>query len=796
MNVITTADPAPGNGELHLLGRIFKQHLKGYTGDCEQPQVPRPQQAELLSRFCGLLRQLSALMHVSGAERSEEGLDSVLVRLMIIISNAVEADRSTLFLYDSESDELFSRVAEGDLCEEIRMPAWRGIAGTVFRSGTPIYITDAYTDPRFNPEIDEQTGYRTRGVLCVPLRNWDEQIIGVTEVLNKHNGKFGPEDQALVEALTSHAAAALESMQLYENIQRALRDETRLLGITMALSSELNLDTLLSKIMSITSDVLEADRSTLLLYDEESGELRSKVAEGLEIRHIRIAADSGIAGSVFQSGQLINIADAYADTRFNGEIDRSTGYRTQSVLCVPVMTRSSRCIGIIQVLNKKGGPFTTRDEKRLKALSAQAGIAIENARLFEDVLNARNYSESILSSLSNGVVTLDTQRRIIKANPAALRVLRSGIEAIRGVACSEVFADQNPWILDLLDKVEHSRKSEMMLDADLHVPGDTSVAVNVNAEPLIDVEKRSTGYMLIMEDITTEKRMKSTMARYMSRELSERLLEAGESILEGQAQQVTVLFSDIKNFTGMTETLGARGTVSVLNEYFSEMVDLVFEHGGMLDKYIGDAIMAVFGTPFPGIRDAENAVTVAIEMVRTLREFNRRRMLAGEEPIENRLGIATGEVIAGSIGSSRRMDYTVIGHNVNLASRLEGANKFYGTQILMTESTRRALQGNYRVRELDLVQVKGSSTPVSIFEILDGRDETEFPHPDELLRAFASGLSLYRERQWRAAAACFRDALCLWPGDGPSRLYLNRCDYYEQNPPAEDWDGVWALTHK
>ena len=779
---------------------LVSQILEHRLGDKEDANltstISSNERAGLIRRFIEVIRQLSALMRISEQTGAKPSLNAVLDQMMKVITQALHADRSTLFLFDHETHELFSRIAGEQLTREIRFSRSQGIAGKVFDTGQPLIINDVYSDPQFHRDIDQETGYRTKSILCIPVRNWDNKLIGVTEVLNKHEGDFDLEDQAFLEALTSHAAAALESMQLYESIEKALHDEAQLLDITTALSSELQLDALLVKIMNITTEVLEADRSTLLLYDTETGELCSKVAQGLNNDIIKIPAHAGIAGTVFSTGDTINIPDAYADDRFNPQVDRITGYSTHSILCVPVITHAAETIGIIQVLNKRGGPFKDRDEKRLRALASQAAIAIENARLFESALNARNYGESVLQSLSNGVITLNAQHKIIKINPAACRILGTQSDVVRGRSWKSLFGPPNPWIREALYRVERQQRSASAMDVELTTGDGKRLSVNLKVEPLVDVKRRRIGFILVLEDITEEKRVKSTMARYMSHEVAEKLLETNDSILGGQAQDVTILFSDIRDFTGIAEHLGAQDTVAMLNEYFSEMAESVFRHGGILDKYIGDSIMALFGTPFAGPNDADHAVDAAVDMVRSLCRFNQRRALAGDNPIDIRLGISTGEVIAGNIGSPRRMDYTVIGHTVNVASRVESANTYYGTQILITDATMEKLKKPFLMRELDFVRVKGSRTPVAIYEILEGRDSGEYPRAEAMIEAFEIGLHRYRERRWMDAASAFQQALDIWPGDHPSSLFLNRCVRYSKSPPGANWDRVWTMTGK
>ena len=788
-----TAPDKSAVDDIQTLSQIFEQRLQKSAADGGE-DISIGERTELIAKFGDLLRRLSSLMKMTD-EAQEDGtavsLDTVLERLMGIITDALDAERSTLFLYDRDTDELFSRIAQGELIDEIRVHRAEGIAGWVFSNGEAIIIDDAYADDRFNPEVDRHTGFRTRSILCAPVRNWENRIIGVAEVLNSTEGTFNQEDVAVLEALTGHAAAALESSQLYESVEKALHDEAQLLGVTAALSSELQLDVLLDKIMSITTVVLDADRSTLFLYDHRANELWSQVAEGVDLKEIRIPADAGIAGSVFVTGETVNIPDAYKDDRFNPAVDKATGYKTKSILCMPVVTNEGKTIGVTQVLNKIGGPFGPRDEKRLQALGAQAAIALENARLFEDVLNERNYSESILRSLSNGVITLDAEHRIIKVNQAASRILSVDSSSLENELI-EAVVGENRWVLDSLSRVQTSGEQDMTLDADVVLDGGDSVSVNLTIDRLHDVKGEPIGFILIFEDITSEKRVKSTMARYMDRELADRLLEGGD--LAGTTQEASVLFSDIRDFTGLAERLGARDTVSMLNDYFSEMVDVVQSHRGMLDKYIGDAIMAVFGTPFPGDNDADNAVAAAVEMIAKLRQFNRERTLQGLPPIDIRVGVNTGEVVAGNIGSPKRVDYTVIGDSVNLASRLESANKFYGTNIMISESSLRALKTvDQPVRELDWIQVKGRDEPVAVYEIYEEQEDVS---TDALLEAYAAGLQNYRERRWDEACENFRRALAVRSNDHPSEVFLERSEHYRTQPPGDDWSGVWVMTQK
>ncbi|MCA9522866.1 MAG: GAF domain-containing protein [Myxococcales bacterium] len=748
--------------------------------------------------FLDFMRKFSALVIAMHRASHTMTLDVLLARTIDIATGAVDADRGALFLNDPMTDELYSYAVKGELTSEIRIPNSAGIAGQVFTSGEPLLIDDAYADDRFNKEIDKESGYHTRTIICAPIRTpQSPEVIGVIQLLNKRGDRpFDAGDLSLLREITTVTASALRNAQMVDFLQRAKEEEELLLEVTTAISQELQLQPLLQLIMDASNRLLDADRSTLFVYDKKTDQLWSQVATGDDTREIRIPASSGIAGSVFRSGETINIRDAYADSRFNQAIDRKTGYHTRSILCMPVRNKHAETIGVFQVLNKLDGPFSVRDEQRLAAFSAQVSIALENAKLFDDVLAMKNYNEAILQSLSNGVVTLDGEGVVSKVNDAASRILRSEPARIEGRRAADIVGARNTWILEHLDRTTESQSAENTPDTELVLPNGDTVAVNLTTVPLADHKKRPIGSMIVLEDITEEKRLRSTMARYMTREIAEKLLESGAESLGGKFHEATVFFSDIRDFTTLSERIGPQATVAMLNDYFTVMVDVVLDNGGILDKFIGDSIMAVFGAPFSSGEDADRAVRSAIEMLRSLREFNDERVAQNLDPVGMKVGVNSDAIISGNIGSPKRMDYTVIGDGVNLAARLEGANKYYGTNILISGFTHAALTASYVQREVDVIRVKGKLQPVAVFEILDYHDEQSFPHRDEVLQIYAEGLELYRGRRFEQACEAFRSALSRNPNDVPSRLHLERSQASIRTPPPAEWDGVWVMTSK
>ena len=782
-----------------LLNRVFDHRLQQSDIRRILDSLSQSDRAVFLDKISETFERFTALLEVSNRLADSLSLDVLFQRLVTLTTEALRADRGTIFLNDRKSNELFSRVAmggEGETMREIRFPNHLGIAGSVFTSGVPLLIPDAYADERFNPEIDKKTGYRTRNILTSPIKNKFGTPVGVIQILNKLDGDFQESDLSMLEAMGAQASSALIKAQLYEEVERSRKEEKELFEITKAISTEIHLVPLIQKIMATTTTILEADRSTLFVNDPKTGELWAMVAEGVGTREIRFPNHLGIAGAVFTTGETANIPDAYADPRFNQEVDRKTGYKTDTILCMPVFNKDGRAIGVIQSLNKKDGPFTQKDEERVRAFSAQAAIAIENARLFEDVLRMKNYNESIIESMSSGMIAFDDELRAEKCNAVALRLLGQDEEDLLERRVEDIFAGESGWVAETVGRVMKHGDPDMALDTEIILPGGAVLSVNVTTLPLVNAKDVVTGTLLVFEDISGEKRLRGTLARYMTKEVADQLMEAGESELGGQMKPVTIFFSDIRSFTTLSETLGAQETVSMLNDYFTDMVDILFEHGGILDKYIGDAIMAVFGAPFPSGRDADQAVHAAVDMMRALREFNADRTTSGRPPLDIGIGLNTAEVVVGNIGSDKRMDYTVIGDGVNLASRLEGANKVYGSNILISEFTRRELKDDYVLREADLIRVKGKTEPVAIFEVLDHHDELSFPNLDASLASFRAGYCAYQGGEFAEALAAFDRCASLNPADRTALLYVRRCREFLKNPPPGKWNGVCVFQSK
>ena len=754
------------------------------------------------------LTKTQLLLEINKKIAGIKNLSEILWTIIDFVTENVNGDRGSLFLNDKETNELYSRVAQGELTREIRILNTVGIAGAIFNSKQGEIIHDVYSDKRFNKEVDQETGYKTKNMICSPVKTVDGRIIGVIQVLNKKKGRFTKDNLNFVDAIATQAAVSIQNAQNNEFFQKKRAQEMEFVSIVSDVTAEIDLSALLKRVMEEATRMLNADRATLFLNDEKTSELFSRVAMGEGIGEIRLPNTAGIAGSVFTSGKTMNIPYAYADLRFNPSFDKQTGYFTRSILCVPVSNKNGKVIGCTQVLNKKGGKFTEEDESRLKAFTQQVAIALENAKLFDDVSKSRKYNESMLSSMSNGVITIDDEGKIVTCNRSGLKIFKTLEKNILNSKSEDFFRGKNSWIEEKIKIIKETKEPDIIMDAEIEIldpetEKNEKISVNLTILPLINEdsdgrtdEKNSfLGILLMIEDISSEKRMKSTMSRYMDPGIADQLLEDGGDIMGGQDTTATLLFSDLRSFTNITESLGAQGTVKLLNEYFEIMVECITEQGGMLDKFIGDAIMAAFGLPISHEDDEDRGVKAGINMISRLWKWNELREKDGKPPLDMGLGLNTDKIVAGNIGSQKRMDYTMIGDGVNLAARLESACKQYNARILISDFTFKKLKGTYRIRNIDDVVVKGKTEPIGVYEVLDYHNDTTFPNLMDVVNHFNEGRKKYKTGNFNDAINSFTECIKANENDNLAKTYIDRCNQLIKENPKE-WDGVWVMKSK
>ena len=306
-------------------------------------------------------------------------------------------------------------------------------------------------------------------------------------------------------------------------------------------------------------------------------------------------------------------------------------------------------------------------------------------------------------------------------------------------------------------------------------------------------------YRALVEE-KEKRKVRSAFGQYLSPEVIRRLL-LNPQLVEPRKTEITVMFSDIRGFTTISEKLDAQELALFLNGYLSDMTRIVFDTRGTLDKYIGDAVMAFWGAPYEDGQHAVQACTAALEMMKRVRELQKQWAAQGKPLLDIGVGLNSGVASVGNMGSALRYGYTALGDAVNLSSRLEGLNKDYGTHIIVNDSTYSAAKdAGFFFRELDLIRVKGKLQPVTIYELIGRYSELQqgglLTDVQGRGRAFNEARKLYRQRRWPEAQSAFQAVLDRWSNDGPSILYMKRCQEYLADEPLPNWDGVFTMTHK
>ncbi|MBW4561354.1 MAG: GAF domain-containing protein [Mojavia pulchra JT2-VF2] len=825
----------------------------------------------LLDFITAEFQQFLRAIDLINNEALETMLEKVLEAITLKIGQILQAEHTAIFLVDHDKGQLWSKLPQDNSQKflEIRTPITVGIPGHVASTGQYLNISETSTHPLFSPELEKQMGYKIRNLLCMPVISSKNQTVAVVQLANKAADiPFNQDDEERFRDFASSIGIILESCQSFYVAARNQRGATALLRATQTLGQSLDLEATLQIVMEQARILMQADRSTLFLYRKEMGELWTKVAavDGNKLIEIRMSSNRGIVGYVASTGQAVNIPDAYKDPRFDPTTDKKTGYVTRNILCLPVFNSANELIGVTQLINKQQSSFTASDEEFMRAFNIQAGIALENARLFENVLLEKQYQKDILQSLSDAVISTDMKGRIVTINDAALELLgfpvREANTKTHKLLWEKNLLGRLVWevvpIENLQMRLEDSLKTgakhyvpEQSLtvgvyqvknleyrvisetqdleiktqhyilavrdrtNPDFFIPWNQPLtpqlnflsasevqklerSINLTVNPLTNPEGGVRGGLVVLEDISREKRMKNTMSRYLTPHVAEQVMALGEdTLMVGERKDVTILFSDIRGYTTLTENLGAAEVVRLLNQYFETMVEAVFNFEGTLDKFIGDALMAVFGAPLPLTENhAWRAVQSALDMRLRLAEFNQRRIIQAQPQIHIGIGISSGEVVSGNIGSHKRMDYTVIGDGVNLSSRLEGVTKEYGCDIILSEFTYQLCSDRIWARQLDKIRVKGKYQAVNIYELIGDRTTPLDDATQEFLFYYQSGRIAYLSRNFQHAIACFEAAQRIHPKDYAVDIHLERAYNYQKTPPPDSWDGVWTINVK
>lgn len=482
----------------------------------------------------------------------------------------------------------------------------------------------------------------------------------------------------------------------------------------------------------------------------------------------------------------------------DGEVEQETGAARKLINAIIADTGTPSDNAALARIDTRIEVAVTDLRRELAGESAKLIAALEAGK-FEEARSTLAHVDGLRDQFTGKVdaIRADMLSQLLASSRVVIGNQR---QAIIVSAAVTVLAAAIGWIFSLLVASGITRPVRQLLQGTREVEAgrlDRSIDVSTQDE----IGQLSAAFNRMVEQLRRNERIRETFGRYIDPRVVEGLLDRPEvTLTQGQRRTMTILFCDMKGFTAMSEGMTPQGLVKVVNCYLSTMSAPIRSHRGIIDKYIGDAIMAYWGPPFIDEADqARFACAAAVDMaerVPSLRTQLPELLGMRAIPVECdiRIGIATGEVLTGSIGSEFMMSFTVMGDAVNLASRLEGANKLYGTRVLIAGATAAALGSAFELREVDRLTVVGQHVPQTIFEVMSRNGELT-PQQRQLRTRYGEALAAYRAARWDEARAAFNSALEISPGDGPSLALLARIDLLAANPPA-DWDGSWHMEHK
>jgi adenylate cyclase len=549
------------------------------------------------------------------------------------------------------------------------------------------------------------------------------------------------QDQALreVQACTASAATMVQQMgqrmpqmrSLFKSVQTELAaDEkergqlTALYEVSQVVNSTLDLSEVLNIVMDTIISLTEAERGFLMLLNEETGELDFKVARNMDRETLEGSSfeiSRTIVNRVRAEGEPILTTNAQADPRFSAQAS-VVSYSLRSILCVPLKVRD-KITGVIYSDNRiKAGLFTERDRDLLAAFADQAAMAIENARLFESVVIAKNLMDNVFASIASGVITTDAMDKVTLLNRAAASILGVSAEKSVGTSYHDVLSTLEESLRPLVEEVKVEEQEYIAYEVEPELPQRGAVSLSMNLSPLKDAQEETLGVAIVIDDLTEKKRFERERAmvkRYLPSELVDRLADLKELRLGGTRQLLTTFFADIRGFTTYSEQHDPEQVVEVINSYFSMAAKIVRANKGIVDKYLGDAVMAHFGTPLHPIADhALQAVRTAWAIKQAMDEYH--KSVPPADRLSFGMGVNTGEAVVGNVGSEDQMEYTPIGDAVNLAKRLQ--ERALPDQILLSQSTYEKVKDHVKVNALQPIQVKGRMAFEQVYELVGIKD--------------------------------------------------------------------------
>ena len=658
---------------------------------------------------------LSSLDELGEILIEADRIDSVSTGILRLTLGTIMASNGAIFLFNSKNNGI-SKLSSISIKEEQNNFS----LDEAFLENIKVYQY-GHLDYSENPNwiSGELKKYLKASKIktIIPLYH-KNKLLGILFVGEKFmSQEFSPIDLKILEIISNHLTEALYNYELIENVERKktelnikLLELETLFDIGVAISSVLDVNDLAQEVLFRAIGVLNASKG-MFLYQNQNSPI-------LDILSIFNWGDDKFLLSnkidVFQQMENGN-RGVILTSKHKTEVQKKL--KENNLLIVPLRANQN-LLGYMILCNKetrKGvEDFNELDLDILTSLSNQAAVAMDNANLFKEITEAKQFNESILGSIATGVITLNVLGEVDSVNKAGEKILKLEQEAILNNHYMFLF-EKDQEIIDIITKAEEINKIVTEINIPFLTVSEDTI-VNISAAPRIDVNGNLEGLVIAIEDISDVSKVKNTFKRYVSKQVVDNLLEDDTKLnLGGEEREVTILFTDIRGFTSMSENMKPEEVVTTLNEYFSEMIDIVFKYNGTLDKIIGDELMVVFGAPLAAEDDTERALKTAVEMQKKIEELNNIRKKRKEKPVLVGAGINKGYVVSGNIGSRDMMDYTVIGDTVNLGSRLCSAAG--PGEIIVSKEVTKNHDKHFDFEELVPINVKGKKDKINIFKV-------------------------------------------------------------------------------
>ena len=483
-----------------------------------------------------------------------------------------------------------------------------------------------------------------------------------------------------------------------------------LLDLTNTINSLDDLNELFFSVLSLSSSVINSSKGLLLLKNDVTNIFDTVSVFNLDEEKIKKQIFNTRSGFLKKLNSIKKSFIIQKDDSFNHKLFHS------SFSLVSPIIYNKKLVGALILLDKetRNGicDFSSNDQKLLEAISIQTSIAYQNIKLLESLKKSNKLNDNIMSSITTGIIEINLFGEIQFVNKEAVRLLKKFEEEILGNHYLIIFENEDA-LINIIQNVEINQERVFETEFSLK-SGNKKISVNISFSPVFDEKKDFSGIVIAIDDLSKINKVKSTFKKYVSKNIVDKLLESEDSLnLGGKESEVTILFSDIRGFTSMSEKLNPTEIVKLLNKYFKSMIDVVFKYNGTLDKIVGDELMVLYGVPLKADDDTHNAVKTAIKMFIALDKFNQKIVKEGYKPFKIGIGINKGKAVSGNIGSEQQMNYTVIGDTINLGARLCSHAK--SGEILISKSVKDAIGDKYNFKSIPSIEVKGKENAIDVW---------------------------------------------------------------------------------